>query len=548
MDNGHDVTTLVADLTLQVALVLCVARLGGEIAERWLKQPAVLGELVSGILIGPFALGGVELPGIGQLFELQDGPIAVSNELYALAQLGSVILLFVAGLETDIKLFLRFGFSAAVVAVGGVILPFVLGVGGAVAVGMAESFSDPYALFMGAILTATSVGITARVLGDMGKLDTPEGVTILGAAVIDDVLGILALAVVIGLARGEAASGVQLTMTAGKALGSWLLLTAAFLAFATLISRLAIFLRVEGAGLAIALSAGLIGAYLADLAGLALIIGAYSAGLALSQTHLKTQLEKEIRIVYNVFVPIFFVVTGMLVDPEVVSAALGVGLVLTALASIGKLVGSGGAALLTGFNLRGAFRVGIGMLPRGEVALVIAGAGLTAGIVTQEVFAAAVFVAVGTTVLAPPILVPAFRRGGGGLRISGTGSATADGEVSSPAGPEWESRRLEWVLPNDIANVLSRTLRLHLVEKAGFHELLDVDAPHTRVAQYRRGQVLLSVAIQDEGEDQGSLHVEASGVAGADRVALEAIRAAVRAATTELASSVDLDGFGVSDR
>lgn len=547
MDDGHAVTTLVADLTLQVALVLCAARLGGEIAERWLKQPAVLGELVGGILIGPFALGGFELPGIGQLFELQDGPIAVSNELYALAQLGSVILLFVAGLETDIKMFLRFGFSAAVVAVGGVILPFVLGVGGAVAVGIAESFSDPHALFMGAILTATSVGITARVLGDMGKLDTPEGVTILGAAVIDDVLGILALTVVIGLASGEAASGVQLSMTAGKALGSWLLLTAAFLAFATLISRLAIFLRVEGAGLAIALSAGLIGAYLADLAGLALIIGAYSAGLALSQTHLKTQLEKEIRIVYNVFVPIFFVVTGMLVDPEVVSAALGVGLVLTVLASIGKLVGSGGAALLTGFNLRGAFRVGIGMLPRGEVALVIAGAGLTAGIITQEVFAAAVFVAVGTTVLAPPFLVPAFRRGGGGLRISHASAATADGEVPSPAGSEWESRRLEWVLPYDVANVLSRTLRVHLVEKAGFQELLDVDAPHTRVAQYRRGQVLLSVAIQDEGEDRGSLHVEASGVAGADRVALEAVRAAVRTATTEIADSIELEGFGAPD-
>ena len=468
--------------------------------------------------------------------------------MYALAQLGSVILLFVAGLETDIKMFLRFGLSAAVVAVGGVILPFVLGAGGAVAVGLAESLSDPHALFMGAILTATSVGITARVLGDMGKLDTPEGVTILGAAVIDDVLGILALAVVIGLASGEATSGVQLSMTAGKALGAWLLLTAAFLAFATLISRLATFLRVEGAGLAIALSAGLIGAYLADLAGLALIIGAYSAGLALSQTHLKTQLEKEIRIVYNVFVPIFFVITGMLVDLRVMGAALGVGLVLTALASVGKIVGSGGAALVTGFNRRGAFRVGIGMLPRGEVALVIAGAGLTAGVVTQQVFAAAVFVAVGTTVLAPPILVSAFRGGGGGLRITGDRTPSLDGRAASQEEPDRESRRFVWVLPDDTASVLVRALHAHLVSEAGFQDLLDVGAPHTEVAQYRRGALLVSVSTRDEGEGRASLHVEASGAADSDHVVLDAIRGAVRTAATELANSVDLDGFGASDR
>jgi Kef-type K+ transport system membrane component KefB len=534
------VTALVAQLTLQVALVLCAARLGGEIAERWLRQPAVLGELVAGILIGPFAIGGFQLPGIGQLFAHQNGSIAVSTELYALAQLGSIVLLFVAGLETDIRTFLRFGVSATVVAVGGVVLPFTLGVAGAVAVGMADGIGDPHALFMGAILTATSVGITARVLGDLGKLDTPEGVTILGAAVIDDVLGIVALALVIGLAGGEGASVLDLGLTAGKALGAWLLLTAAFLAMAALISRLAALLKAEGAGLAIALSAGLVGAYLADLAGLALIIGAYSAGLALSQTHLKTHLEKEIRVVYNVFVPIFFVVTGMLVDLQVMAAALGIGLVLTGLAVVGKIVGSGGAALLTGFNARGAFRVGIGMLPRGEVALVIAGAGLTAGIITQEVFAAAVFVAVGTTVLAPPILVPAFRAGGEGLRSSSGRTSSVDGSTSPQAG--WESRRFAWMLPDDIASLLDRALHAHLVDEAGFQDLLDIDAPHTEVAQYRRDDLLLSISIRDEGEGRASLRVEASGVADADRAALDAVRAAVRVATTELANSLDTEG------
>jgi Kef-type K+ transport system membrane component KefB len=542
MDQGS-VTATIAELTLQVALVLCAARLGGELAERWLKQPAVLGELVAGILIGPFALGGVGFPAVGQLFPRHDGAIAVSTELYALAQLGSVVLLFVAGLETNLRTFLRFGVSATVVAVGGVVLPFFLGVVGAIATGLAEGMDDPHALFMGAILTATSVGITARVLGDIGKLDTPEGVTILGAAVIDDVLGILALALVVGIASGEGTSALDLGLTAGKAIGAWLLLTAAFVAFATLISRLATFLRVEGAGLAIALSAGLIGAYLAELAGLALIIGAYSAGLALSTTHLKTHLEKEIRVVYSVFVPIFFVVTGMLVDLDVMRAAAVVGVVLTALASVGKIAGSGATALLSGFNRLGALRVGVGMLPRGEVALVIAGAGLTAGIITQEVFAAAVFVAVGTTVLAPPILVAAFRGGGGGLRRP---DETPVPERRRPGRREVasESRRFEWLLPDDIASVLARALHTHLVEEAGFEDLLSVDAPHTEVTQYRRDGLLVSVSTRDAGEGRASLHVEASGATDMDLVVRDAVRGAVRAAANELADVVDSDGSG----
>jgi Kef-type K+ transport system membrane component KefB len=542
MDQGS-VTATIAELTLQVALVLCAARLGGELAERWLKQPAVLGELVAGILIGPFALGGVEFPAIGQLFPRHDGAIAVSTELYALAQLGSVVLLFVAGLETNFRTFLRFGVSATMVAVGGVILPFFLGVVGAIATGLAEGMDDPHALFMGAILTATSVGITARVLGDIGKLDTPEGVTILGAAVIDDVLGILALALVVGIASGEGTSALDLGLTAGKAIGAWLLLTAAFVAFATLISRLATFLRVEGAGLAIALSAGLIGAYLAELAGLALIIGAYSAGLALSTTQLKTHLEKEIRVVYSVFVPIFFVVTGMLVDLEVMGAAAVVGLVLTALASVGKIAGSGATALLSGFNRLGALRVGVGMLPRGEVALVIAGAGLTAGIITQEVFAAAVFVAVGTTVLAPPILVAAFRGGGGGLR--GPDETTVpERRRAGRREMASESRRFEWVLPEDTASVLARALHTHLVDEAGFEDLLSVDAPHTEVTQYRRDDLLVSVSTRDAGEGRASLHVEASGTTDMDLVVRDAVRGAVRSAANELADVVDSDGSG----
>ncbi len=410
-----------AHLILQLAVVLLVARLAGEVAERWLQQPAVLGELVAGVTIGPFALGALPLPFVGPLFpSLPGAAVPISNELYALAQLGSVVLLFVSGLETNLTQFLRFGPSASAVALGGVVLPFLLGAGAAVAVGLASDLADPSALFLGAILTATSVGITARVLGDMGRLETPEGVTILAAAVIDDVLGILVLTLVASAAGGSAASPAGLALLAARAIGAWLVLTALFLLAASAISRVATWLTVEGAALAVALASALLAAYLADRAGLALIVGAYSAGLALSATHLKTRLQHEVRAVYNVLVPLFFVVTGMLVETRVMLGALGLGLLLTLLASLGKVIGCGLPALLTGFNLRGALRVGVGMLPRGEVALVIASAGLAAGVATQQVFGIAVFVAVATTLLASPLLVPAFRLAGSGLRGGGS--------------------------------------------------------------------------------------------------------------------------------
>ncbi|HEY3107922.1 MAG TPA: cation:proton antiporter, partial [Chloroflexota bacterium] len=249
--DGAPITLLVAQLTLQVALVLCAARIGGEIAERWLGQPAVLGELAAGVAVGPFALGALPLPALGALFPGRAGPIGVSDELYALAQLGSIVLLFVAGLESDLRQFLRFGPGAALVALGGVIVPLALGAAAAVSLGLARSPGDPHALFLGAILTATSVGITARVLGDIGKLDTPEGVTILAAAVIDDVLGILVLALVVGAASGGGGSSTAgLALISLRAIGAWLGLTIAFLALASAISRVAMRFRVEGAGLA----------------------------------------------------------------------------------------------------------------------------------------------------------------------------------------------------------------------------------------------------------------------------------------------------------
>lgn len=516
------------ELMLHVALVLCAARLGGEIAERWLRQPAVLGELVAGIAIGPYALGGVELPVVGALFPPGSGPVPVPQELYALAQLGSVILLFVSGLETDLPTFLRFGPRATVVALGGVALPFALGAGGAVALGLADGLDAPAALFMGAILTATSVGITARVLGDLGKLDSPEGVTILAAAVLDDVLGILVLAVVIAVSGGEPAG--DLGVVAGRAVGAWVGLSVAFLALASGISRLALRLRAEGAGLAILLAAGLVGAYLADLAGLALIIGAYSAGLALSRTHLRRAFEQEIRVVYAVFVPIFFVVIGMLVDVRSLGGSIDLGVAMAILACVGKVVGAGLPAAAVGFTPIGSLRVGLGMMPRGEVALVIAGAGLAAGLVPPVVFGVAVFVAVATTLAAPPLLVPSFRSNAPGLRPA----------LAATGGPGREDvRRRSWTLSHAAASLLWDALQRHLVDELGFSELVARDVPHARVAQYERAPTVVSIEVRDEGEGRGSLHLEVSGHTDGSAFADEVLRAARRIADQELSRATE---------
>ena len=220
----------VEHLVIQLAVILAAAKVGGEICERYLKIPTVLGELAMGTLIGPFALGGVAIFGLGPLFSIRDGndALPVSLELFSVSQIAAVVLLFTAGLETDLKQFRRYAAPASIVAIGGVVAPFALGAGATMLLKPAGLEGDTLlyaALFMGAVMTATSVGITARVLGDMHKLDSPEGVTIMAAAVVDDVLGILVLTVVVGIATpGEELSASGIALIGAKAVGFWLTL------------------------------------------------------------------------------------------------------------------------------------------------------------------------------------------------------------------------------------------------------------------------------------------------------------------------------------
>ena len=406
----------------QLALVLFAAKVGAEICQRYLKQPPVLGELAMGMLIGPYALGGIPIPGIGPLFPLvasQSGPVVqnpVSNELYIIAQVAVIVLLFSAGLGTDFRQFFRFAGPASVVAIGGAIISFGLGLAAALLFGVANSFASTEALFAGAIISATSTGITARILKDIGKLGTPEGITTLAADVIDDVLGILTLTVILGLTIGSAFDPLAALASVGKALGFWLALTAIGLVTAKFISRFIISFQVMGAAVALALALALFSGGLAEKFGLATVIGAYSIGLALSNTKLASILAKPIETVHHLFVPIFFVVMGMLFDFRAMGDVIIFGLVISILAILGKLLGCGLPALGIGFNVRGAMRIGFGMVPRGEITLIIAGIGLTRGLIPREIFGVAVMVIMVTTVLSPIVLSYLFKKGGEGRR------------------------------------------------------------------------------------------------------------------------------------
>ena len=421
--GAGEISEILIVLLIQLSVILIAAKIAGELATRFLKVPAVLAELGVGVAIGPYALGGLAFLGVGPLFPipLTDGKpslIPVGNELFALAQIGSVVLLFAIGLETNLRQFLKYAGPATAVALGGVLLPFALGVGATVMFGFDNGggWTSPEALFMGAILTATSVGITARVLADLHRLDEPEGVTIIAAAVVDDVLGIMVLTVVVGISTVDDFTLGTLGWISFKAIGFWLALTVVGILIAPYLEKVLEKFSSTSALMCIPLALALLAAGLAEYFGLAFIIGAFSIGLALSTTRLGHLVEAAMLGIVDFLVPVFFVVMGMLVDVAAMQQGIVFGLVISVLAIFSKVVGSGGPALASGFNMRGSARIGVGMMPRGEVALIIAGIGLSAGIIGQDLFGVSILMTVLTTLIAPTILVPLFRSGGSGVR------------------------------------------------------------------------------------------------------------------------------------
>lgn len=402
----------VVPVLLGLVVVLAGAKLGGELFER-IGQPAVLGELVIGVVLGNLTLLGIDD------FEF----LGTSSGLEILAQLGVILLLFEVGLESNTREMLSVGWSSLLVAVVGVIAPFFLGWGVAAWLLPEEHYLAH--VFIGATLCATSVGITARVLADLGKVATREARIILGAAVIDDVLGLVVLAAVAGVIAAANAGGalawVDVVLIVVKAIaflggalvvGSWL---------APRLFRLASRLKIRGTLLAVALVFCFALSYLADLIGLATIVGAFAAGLILDEVHYRDfrergerSLEDLVRPTTAFLVPVFFVLMGARVDLASFGQVeiLGFAALLSLVAIAGKMVCAGGVLE------RGVDRlsVAVGMVPRGEVGLIFASFGaqlMIAGerVIVPPVYAAVVIMVIVTTLITPPWLKVTLARG-----------------------------------------------------------------------------------------------------------------------------------------
>ena len=379
-----------APFLLSLIIIYASARLFSELAIR-LGQSAVLGELLAGVLVGGSVLGWVEPT---QTLKLMGG-------------IGVMLLLFEVGLKSDLRSFLKVGAAAAAVAAIGVVTPFVLGYGLALLLHM----SQLQAIFVGATLTATSVGFSARVLEDLGKLKTPEGNIILGAAVIDDILGIVILSVIMGLAESGVVSWLEAIRTAVVAflfLGVAILVGIRYVHWFTgLVNRM----NSRGRLIMAAMVPVLLFGYVAELMHVAALIGAFAAGLVLTRTEHHAPIEDTIKPVADIFVPIFFVLVGVAVDLSYLNPLnpqnwpillLAAG--LTVVAVLGKLA----AGLGAGGKIN-RWAVGVGMLPRGEVGLIFAGIGLSSAVISTAEYGAILIVITLTTVLSPLLLKRCFK-------------------------------------------------------------------------------------------------------------------------------------------
>ena len=401
----------ISAVLLSLVVILVAAKIGGDIAVR-LRQPEVLGELMIGVIIGNLALVGFD-----KLEYLRH-----DSALEILAELGVIILLFEVGLETSVKEMMKVGLSSFIVAVLGVVAPFLLGY-------VVSAYFQPEAhtlvhVFIGATLCATSVGITARVLKDLGKIRTSESKIILGAAVIDDVLGLLILGIVTGIIQAaNQGQTMEISAIAWKMfLAVGFLFAAVFLgAFVSpMLFNIATKMRSHGLLLATSLLICFGLSYLAALVGLAPIVGAFTAGLILEPVHYRdlssrdnnAEIHKLIAPISALLVPIFFVSMGTKVDITYFAdtSIIGFAVALTVVAVIGKQICSLGVLGKENDKLL----VGLGMIPRGEVGLIFAGIGYSltlAGtkVINEGTFGAVVFMVIVTTMLTPPAIIWRYR-------------------------------------------------------------------------------------------------------------------------------------------
>ncbi|UPK43277.1 cation:proton antiporter [Paenibacillus pabuli] len=377
------------EFILVLALILIFTKLAGDLSVR-LGQPSVLGKLIVGVILGPAMLGWVQ----------------PNDFIHYMAEIGVLLLMFIAGLETDLEQLKKNWKASFAVAVGGIILPFIGGYGAAAAFGMSQT----HALFFGLLFCATSVSISVQTLKDMNQLSSREGTTILGAAVVDDVLVVVILAVMMSL-LGTGATDTSISLLIGKKLLFFVVIIAASWFLVPRVMKWMAPLKVTET----VITAGLIicfgFSYFAEWMGVAGIIGAFAAGIAISQTNFKHEVETKLEpIAYSIFVPVFFVSIGLNVTFEGVGSQIWFIVVISLIAIVTKLLGGGAGARLTGFDRSSSLAIGAGMISRGEVALIIASTGLASGLLDPEYFTSVVIMVIVTTLVTPPLLKITFAR------------------------------------------------------------------------------------------------------------------------------------------
>ena len=417
---------VVAGVLLSLVVIYFASKLGGEVCIR-LNLPPVLGDLVGGVVVGVsvlkllvFAEPGV-LPESSVIINLLQStaglePAAAAATFHSqsevisiLSELGVIILLFEIGLESELRELIKYGPQAAVVAVVGVVAPFATGT-----LGLIYLFHSPLipAIFAGAALTATSIGITAKVLAEIGRLTSKEGQIIIGAAVLDDILGIIVLAVVASLVKTgdvEVSNILYLIVSAGVFLVGVILL-GRFLSpyYVALVRNL----KTRGPLLISGLIIAFILSYIGAAIQLEAILGAFAAGLVLGETEIQQELEEQVIPVADMLVPIFFVVVGAKTDLGVLNPAVPSnreGLIIAAFLILVAIVGK----VIAGFTIlqpdTNRLAIGIGMIPRGEVGLVFAGVGAASGALSESLQAAVIMMVILTTFVAPPLLRVVFK-------------------------------------------------------------------------------------------------------------------------------------------
>jgi len=371
---------------LNFGVILLAANVGGIISKK-LKQPAVLGQIIAGVILGM-------------------GLMEKTAFIEDIGEIGVIFLMFIAGLETDVQELKDSGKSSSLIALGGVFFPAVF-VGGGTYFLTGDLTSS---MFMGVISTATSVSISVQTLRELERLRTRQGITILGAAIIDDIVGIILLTLVIGMVKPSVGGSVGLVI--GKIV-LFFAITALVGLIVTKTLKACCDMNLDDKIVTYAVVVCFILAYVSEELGVAAITGAFFSGVVFSMTTHRHRVSHEINKIATVmFTPVFFVSIGMSVNLGSAASAIGFGSVFIILSILGKIVGCGAGARLTGFNGREALQIGFGMIPRAEVAIIIANLGLKMEVINNHVMAAVILMVLVTTLITPSLLKWSFSEKG----------------------------------------------------------------------------------------------------------------------------------------